>query len=78
MKSALKSDGHIIRDPDLNSSETLPAGWQDYGEQKGLAEPEIWPLWKRFKTVTRWPFERSRWFAYIDKVISNRADQRQL
>ncbi len=56
--------------------EYLPTDWQTYAETKGIAEPDIWPLWTKFKAITKWPFERRRWFAFIDAVVRNRASRR--
>jgi hypothetical protein len=56
----------IIRDPDLNTEEELPAAWQEYLQNLGCPEPEVWPCWRRFKNLTRYPFERKRWLKWCD------------
>lgn len=67
-------DPPTIPNPDLNTSEILPTAWQTFAEQH-IPEPEIWPLWRRFKNVSGWPFSRKAWTAYVDAVAKNRKER---
>ena len=72
MRSTSQTAHYVDPNPTHCDDEYLPTTWQDHAERCGIPEPEIWPLWRRFKNVSRWPFERKRWLAYVDKVIGNR------
>jgi hypothetical protein len=76
MKTPLRTnDDCIVADPTHNTSEILPTAWAEYAEQR-VPEPEIWPLWRRFKNVTSWPFSKKAWCAYVEAVMRNRQQGR--
>ena len=75
MKSAPRTAHYTNPDPTHCDDEYLPSVWHTLAEQKGFPDEETYKHWKRFKDITRWPFERRRWFAYIEKVVSNKRGQ---
>lgn len=52
--------------PDLISCQTLPGGWGDFAEQKGVPESQIYKSWGRFKDACgEYPFELARWLSWV-------------
>jgi hypothetical protein len=64
-----KSAPQTVRNPDLNTDEVLPAGWQELGEARGLADDQIFASWRKFKAVSRYPFELKRWRGWIAREV---------
>jgi hypothetical protein len=57
----------VIRNPDLCDDEILPSGWCDYAEHCGITDDQIYASWRKFKQVSRFPFEHRRWQRWIDR-----------
>ena len=60
-------DGYSVKTPDLCSDEILPAGWCDFAEAKGIPYDQIYVSWRKFKQVSRFPFQFRRWQRWIDR-----------
>lgn len=71
-----KSTAYTVANPTDCDDEVLPTDWQTFAEEKGIPEPDIWPLWRRFKNISSWPFRRKAWVAYIEKVVANKTEGR--
>jgi len=67
MKTAITTDGHTVRDPTHCDDEILPSSWQEFAEALGIPEEQIFRSWRRFKDLSRFPWERRRWLAWIAK-----------
>jgi len=66
------SDGYTVKTPDLVDGEILPSGWHDIAEAKGVPDEQIYASWRRFKQVTKFPWELRRWRAWIEREIVKR------
>jgi hypothetical protein len=54
------TDGYTVRMPTHCAGEILPSGWHDIGLERGLPDELIYVSWRRFKAVSRYPFELKR------------------
>lgn len=67
--AVMKSVPQTVRNPDLNTDEILPAGWQELREARGLTDDQIFASWRKFKAVSRFPWELKRWQAWIEREV---------
>lgn len=56
---------------ELCHEEILPSRWQDLAEKRGIPNEQIFKSWRKFKDVTGFPLQLSRWSAWILKERFN-------
>jgi hypothetical protein len=51
--------------PPETTADTLPGGWSDLAEARGIPEDQTYRSWRRFKEVSAFPFLLEKWTAWI-------------
>lgn len=55
-------------DPEETLDEMLPSAWDDHAQQLGLTDvDQRFKSWRKFKSMTAHPYQRSRWYAWVKK-----------